>query len=84
MCEANAGLGIPFSAAIEEVCGYADLDYANNAGSVCIGDYIGGMVNDEFHSWNIMGSSEQYTGSQGTSDGYAAIASGADYILFYA
>ena len=83
LCAANADLGVPFSAAVEEICGHAGLAFANNGGSICIGDYIGGSVNDEWHSWNIIGSGAEYGGSVGTSDGYAAIASGADYVLYY-
>ena len=76
--------GVPFSTGLKAVCEYAGLEYANNEGSVCINDYLGGSINGEYHFWNFMGSSEDYMGSHGTTDSYGTcLAAGSEYLLYY-
>lgn len=80
----NSVGGVPFSTGLKAVCEYAGLEYANNEGSVCINDYLGGLVNGEYHFWNFMGSSEDHMGSHGTTDSYGTcLAAGSEYLLYY-
>jgi len=76
--------GVKFTTVVEYVCKWAKLDFNNNEGNICIGDYLGGNVDGSWHFWNVYGSNDKYSGSLGLSDNWGMrFSSGLDYTLKY-